>query len=484
MAKCLFRAVGSRLRDQYPATLKGTRRVKHSWRSRTRVDVGDDGVVSLAGASLLTTTARVLGLDRGLSKRLSAWTPVGAIHDTGKVILDLAVTLAVGGDCPADVAVLRGQPRLFGAVASDPTVSRRIDALADDVEAAVTAIRSAPAQARALRLKWAPLPEGGALPVDIDATILIAQSDKEDATPTYKRTFGHAPLLVYLDHGEGGTGEPLAVLLPPGRANANNAADNIAVLRAALTQLPEDDRAWVLVRTDAAGGTHAFLAAVTQLGLEYSVGFAVTAPVAAAVRSLPERAWTPAYDGEGIQRQGADVAELTKWVDLSDWPPGMRLIVRRERPHPGAQLRVTDIDGNRITCFVTNTRKGRLAQLERRQRSRARCEDRIRCGKDTGMRNLPYQDNASNRIWLEIVQLAEDLLAWTQALSLTGKHRVAEPKRLRLCLFAVAGRLIRTGRRVRLRLDSTWPWAGDINTAMQRLHAPCGDPLELWRHRL
>jgi len=261
------------------------------------------------------------------------------------------------------------------------------------------------------------------------------------------------------------------VLLRPGRANANNAADNIAVLQEALTQLPADERARVLVRTDAAGGTHAFLQAVTELGLDYSVGFAVTAPVAAAVRDLPERAWTPAYNGDGVQREGADVAELTRLLDLTGWPPGMRIIVRRERPHPGAQLRVTDIDGNRITCFVTNTRKGQLAALEQRHRNRARCEDRIRCGKDTGMRNLPYHDNASNRIWLEIVQLAEDLLAWTQALALTGKHRVAEPKRLRLCLFAVAGRLVRTARRTRLRLDRTWPWAHDIDAAMQRLHA-------------
>jgi len=164
------------------------------------------------------------------------------MHDTGKVILDLAVALAVGGDCPADVAVLRGQPRGFGAVASDPTVSRRIDALAGDVGKAAAAIRSARAQARALRLKWAPLPNNGALPVDIDATILIAHSDKENATPTYKRTFGHAPLLAYLDHVAGGTGEPLAVMLRPGRATANNAAHNIAVLREVLTQLPEADR--------------------------------------------------------------------------------------------------------------------------------------------------------------------------------------------------------------------------------------------------
>ena len=435
------------------------------------MDVGDDGIASLAGASLLTTTARAVGLDRALSKRLSAWTPVGASHDTGKIVLDLAVALAVGGDCPADVAVLRGQPRLFGTVASDPTVSRRIDTLAADVDTVVAALRSARAQARALRLKWAPLSVDGPLPVDIDATILVAHSEKQDATPTYKRTFGHAPLLAYLDHGEGGTGEPLAVKLRPGRANANDTADNIAVVHEALTQLPADTRARVLVRTDAAGGTHAFLQAVTELGLEYSVGFAVTAPVAAAVAKLRKRSWTPAYNGNGVQREGADVAELTRLLDLTGWPPGMRVIVRRERPHPGAQLRVTDVDGNRITCFATNTRKGQLAALEQRHRNRARCEDRIRCGKDTGMRNLPYQDTASNRIWLEIVQLAEDLLAWTQALALTGKHRVAEPKRLRLCLFAVAGRLIRTARRTRVRLDSSWPWAHDITAGMQRLHA-------------
>jgi len=450
--------------------MKGTRTVKRSWRSRTQVDVGDDGVVSLAGASLLTTTAQVLGLGRDLSKRLSGWTPLGATHDTGKIVLDLAVALGVGGDCPADIAVLRGQPRLFGLVASDSTVSRRVDVLAADVDESVAAIRAARMQARALRLKLAPLPSDVSLPVDIDATILIAHSDKEDATPTYKRTFGHSPLLAYLDHGEGGTGEPLAVKLRPGRANANNAADNIAVLDDALAQLPAEKRARVLVRTDAAGGTHAFLEAVTALYLEYSVGFAVTAPVAAAVRELPERAWTPAYNGDGEQREGADVAELTA-LDLTDWPPGMRVIVRRERPHPGAQLRVTDVDGNRITCFATNTRRGPLAALEQRHRNRARCEDRIRCGKDTGMRNLPYQDNASNQIWLEIVQLAEDLIAWLQALSLTGNHRVAEPKRLRLCLFTVAGRLIRTARRTRLRLDRTWPWARDIHQAMSRLHA-------------
>jgi hypothetical protein len=211
-----------------------------------------------------------LGLDRDLSKRLSGWTPLGATHNTGKIVFDLAVALGVGGDCPADIAVLRGQPRLFGAVASDSTVCRRVGLLAADVDESAAAIRAARRQARALRLKLAPLPRDVSLPVDIDATLLITHSDKEDATPTYKRMFGHAPLLAYLDHGEGGTGEPLAVKLRPGRANANNAADNNAVLADALAQLPAAERGRVLVRTDAAGGTHAFLQAVSELGLEYS----------------------------------------------------------------------------------------------------------------------------------------------------------------------------------------------------------------------
>src|SRR5689334_237205 len=149
----------------------------------------------------------------------------------------------------------------------------------------------------------------------------------------------------------------------------------------------------------------------------------------------------------------------------------MRLIVRKERPHPGAQLRFTDIDGHRFTCFATDTRRGQLAALELRHRQRARCEDRIRGAKDTGLRNLPLKGFAQNRIWCEIVALACELLAWTQLLALTGDARRREPKRLRLRLSAVAGRLARSGRRLRLRLGQTWPWAAGITAAITRLMA-------------
>ncbi len=158
-------------------------------------------------------------------------------------------------------------------------------------------------------------------------------------------------------------------------------------------------------------------------------------------------------------------------LDLASWPKGMRVIVRKERPHPGAQLRFTDIDGHRFTCFATSTKGGQLADLELRHRRRARCEDRIRCAKDTGLRNLPLHGYAQNQIWCEIVALACELLAWMQMLALTGPARRWEPKRLRLRIFTCAGRIVRGGRRLRLRLAASWPWAGADH---HRDHPPAG----------
>jgi hypothetical protein len=158
--------------------------------------------------------------------------------------------------------------------------------------------------------------------------------------------------------------------------------------------------------------------------------------------------------------------------DLTGWPPGMRLIVRKERPHPGAQLRITDADGHRITAFVTNTTRGQLADLELRHRRRARAEDRIRGLKDTGLANLPLHDFAANQIWCAIVALAADLTAWTQTLALTGHPaRRWEPKRLRLRLLAIAGRLAVTGRRRLLHLSATAPWIDVALTGLRRLNA-------------
>jgi Transposase DDE domain group 1 len=310
--------------------------------------------------------------------------------------------------------------------------------------------------------------------VDLDATLIGAHSEKEGATPHFKRGFGFHPMLAFVDHGNGGTGEPLAVMLRPGKATANDAADQIAVLDAALTQLPEQTRSQVLVRGDTGAGVHGFVWHVHNRGLQYSVGIYARQPVLDALAAVPRQAWRRALDADGRPRQGAQVAELTRWLPatFTGWPPGIRIIARRERPHPGAQLRITDADGWRITLFATNTVGGRLADLELRHRRRARAEDRIRGLKDTGMTNLPLQAFTKNEIWLELVQLAAELLTWAQLLAWPDQPaRTWEPKRLRLRMLAVAGRIITTGRRHILRLSRRWPCSDLITTGHQRLIA-------------
>jgi hypothetical protein len=435
------------------------------------------GLVSQAGAVLLWETMRVTGLGRGLSANLARWRAPRAVHDPGKIVADLAAAVALGGDCLADIAVLREQPELAGPVASDPVVSRLVSVLAADGPRALKAIRAARSAARerawALAGDNAPGADGGLVTIDLDATIVVAHSEKEQAAPTWKKTFGFHPMTAWADHGAGGGGESLAIVLRAGNAGSNTAADHIETTRLALAQLPRLRRRRVLVRTDSGGGTHDFLTWLTAPSrrLRYSVGMTITEDMQAAILKVPATAWTPAYDGDGHVRDGAWVADITGLLDLSSWPAGMRVIVRQERPHPGAQLRFTDLDGHRFTAFATDARKGQLADLELRHRQRARCEDRIRCAKDTGLRNLPLKGFAQNQLWCEIVALACELLAWTQLLALTGTARRWEPKRLRLRLLSAAGRLVRGGRRLRLRLAERWPWAGEITAAVTRLQA-------------
>jgi hypothetical protein len=455
-------------------------------------------VVSLAGAVVLVETARRTGLDQELCQGLGRWRRPGARHDPAKIVLDLALTLAVGGDCLADIAALRGQPRVFGSVASDPTVSRTIATLAADAPRALAAIRTAraAARARAWDLAGGHAPDHDAtatapMVIDLDATLVTAHSEKEHAAATFKRGFGFHPLTAWVDHGREGTGEPLSFLLRPGNAGSNTATDHITVTRQALAQLPgQQDRhrsgtrpgRRVLIRTDAAGGTHAFLDWLTARRLSYSIGFGLPEDIAERLRLIPESVWAPAYDADGQVRKGAWVAEVTDLLDLTTgdnpWPAGMRVIVRKERPHPGAQLRLTDVDGLRLTAFATNTTRGQLADLELRHRRRARVEDRIRNVKDTGLRNLPLHGFTQNQIWCEIVALAADLTAWLQLLGCTDPDDVTahparrwEPKRLRLRLLSTAGRLAVSARRTALHLPAGGPWTSLVLAILTRLRA-------------
>ena len=450
-----------------------------------KLNVGTASVAAVgqAGGVLLTGAVRASGLDRALSAALEPFRSPWARHDPGKVLTDLAITLALGGDACSDVAVLRSEPGVYGSVASDPTISRTITALARDADRALAAIAAARKAARAH--VWASadqdaphrgIDERAPLIIDIDATLVAAHSEKEQAAPTYKRGFGFHPLCAFVDHGPSGTGEALAVLLRPGNAGSNTAADHITLARQALTALPGINASRpgkkVLIRTDSGGGTHAFMDWLHRRGLQFSVGFVLPADMPELYQKIPTAAWALAYDQDGDPREGADVADITDLLDLAGYPARTRVIIRRERPHPGAQLRFDDVGGYRLTAFATNTARGQLADLELRHRRRARSEDRIRIAKDTGLRNLPLKGFAANRVWIAIVQLAADLLAWQALLALSG-HDAArwEPKRLRLRLFTIPATLAHTGRRVHLRIKANAPCADLLTLAHQRLAA-------------
>jgi Transposase DDE domain group 1 len=395
----------------------------------------------------------------------------------GRVLADLAVMIADGGDALSHLGTLRDQDKLFGRVASDATAWRCVDRVDAQHLARLQTVRAA-ARERAWAAGAGPDVSAG-LTIDIDATITIAHSDKENAAKTWKKTFGFHPLLAYLDRPDVAGGEGLAGILRPGNAGSNTTADHITILDLALAALPEHvrprpgepDSPLVLIRTDAAGATHGFAAAAREAGCGYSLGFTIDERVQQSILSVPADAWTPAYDIDGQPRDGAWIAEVTGLLDLARWPDRSRVIVRRERPHPGAQLRFTDADGHRFTAFLTDTVSGQLADLEVRHRAHARVEDRIRCGKATGLRNLPCRDYAENKVWLELSLTAADLLTWTQALCLSGDLARCEPAALRYRLLHVAARLTRTGRRWHLKIDQDWPWAADLATAFARLRA-------------
>ena len=457
-----------------------------------RVDAAPVSAIGSAGGVLLTETLAVSGLASALSAGLEPWRKPQTRHDPAKVLTDLAITLALGGDCLADAALLRSEPDLFGAVASEATVSRTITTLAADVERVLPAIAAARRQVRgrvwALAGEASPLheiSETDPLVIDLDATIVIAHSEKDGAAPTFKRTFGHHPLLAFLDHGAGGSGELLAALLRPGNAGSNTAADHIEVTRQALAALPGINPSRpgrkVLIRTDGGGASREFLTFLTKQGVTYSIGWTLPWVEMGEIYEAVTTAdgWSPALATGDEVNEKADVAEITDLLThrghLKGWPAGMRVIMRRERPHPGARVaqdRLDDAEGYRLTAFATNVRTGQLQTLELRHRQRARCEDRIRCAKDTGLRNLPLKTLAQNEVWLAIVALAGDLLAW---LGLLGLHqdtsRLWEPKRLRFRLFNTPAVIAHHARQVRLHVKETYEWATLVITTHQRLRS-------------
>jgi hypothetical protein len=437
-------------------------------RPRFEVTCDGEGVVSHAGAALLAELADRLGLTAALSWRAGRGQTPRHRHDAGAVLRDLAVMLADGGDCLSDLAVLRDQPQLFGSVASTATAWRVVEQVAAD-ELGLAGLRAARAQARG-RAWQAGAHADGLLLVDIDGTLVDVHSDKQGAAGTYKGGFGFYPLVCFLDRGDG-TGEALSGVLRPGNAGSNTAADHVEVTDLALAQLPNATRGQpIVVRADTGGASHAFTSHLRERGVRFSISLPADERIRAAVLAVPEAAWQPAVGSDGQAREGAEVAELSS-LDLAGWPAGTRAICRREDPHPGAQLSFTDADGHRFQVFLTDQPDGDLAALELRHRRRARIEDRIRGGKATGLRNLPFDLWRRNAVWLELVLMACDLVCWAQTLLLDGELRLAEPKTLRYRLWHVAARVVRHARRLIVRLQRTWPWAAELALAFRRLRA-------------
>ena len=431
-------------------------------RPRLSVTTGGKGVVSHAGARLLVDLADEVGLTEHLSVAMAPTKTRRRGHDRGEVLVNLAVALADGATAISDVRVLADQPGLFGEVASVPTTWRTLEVMDD-----ATLERVARARAEARQAAWAAGMDPGFYVIDIDGTLVDAHSEKELATPTYKRGFGFYPLMAYLD----ATGEALAGMLRKGNAGSGTAEDHVVVLDAALRQLPVDPNSdEVIVRTDSGGTSHALADACRERGVRFVGGFQLRTEVAKTIMAIPKNRWMRAMSADGTdERDTGEVAEITDLVDMTRWPDGMRMLVRREEPHPGAQLTFTDVEGYRYQVFVTDLPGPDICFMEALYRGRGRCECRIRDTKDTGLAHLPSASFAINTAWLATVLIASDLLAWTKGLCLEGELARAEPKRLRYTLLHTAGVLVRSARCTTLRIAENWPWADDLVDAFARL---------------
>jgi hypothetical protein len=424
---------------------------------------------------MLSELADRTGLTHGLSEAMAGCGISWHTHDPGMVLTHLAVAIADGADCLCDIDALRKNSELFGEVASVTTAWRAVKAT---TALELRAIANAVAKTR--KVVWAAAPPGD-ITIDVDATLVDVHSEKQDAAPTHKRGYGFHPLGAWCDT----TGEPLALKLRPGNAGSNDENDHLELLDQAIGSLPAEYhlghepgndpglvRHHILLRADSAGATHGFVSGLTEANIEYSIGHPVDQGVREALLSFQEEDWIEAIEADGTVRDGAQVAELTDLMDLSVWGEDARLICRRERPHPGAQLSLFDTsEGFRHTCFITNASALNFdaAVLECRHRDHARVEDRVRCWKDCGLQNLPFASFTQNLAWVATSLIAGALIAWAQMTCLDGGLKVAEPKTIRYRLLHVAAVLVRRGRRLILRLDETRPWAAALRRALLRL---------------
>ncbi len=446
--------------------------------TRLRVETGGEGVAAHVGLHCLGRFADRLGLADLLSVRIPVMSERLPVHDRGKVLVQAMLMMAGGGEACSDIEKLRAQPALFGEVPSDSTLYRSFFQLEP---ATVAGLWEAMAQARTEVWSRAAATTGtGRVVLDIDASLhQIHSENKQMAAPTYKGGFGFHPLYCFAD----ATGETLAVRLRPGNAGANNVIDLVGVLDAAIGGLPAeiaaghrvgDDpglvRRQVQVRSDSAASRTFALACRTR-----NVGFAVVARSNERIHAAISRVaydserWQPAVRQNGEVREGAAVVEVTDLVDLSDWPPGTRLIIRREPLHPGAQQSLFPSECYRYWGHYTDTADTDAVELDRHMRAHAHVEDNIRRLKDSAANRFPFCDFDANAAWLAVVCMADTLVRWFQQLCLTGPLAAAEPKTLRWSLWHTPARIVHRSRRQIVRILDNWPTATIALDAYQRL---------------
>jgi len=467
------------------------------WDHGLRVTAEADGLVGHAGAVLLRKLADQAGLTAALRSALARAGKFPLV-DRGIALVSMAVAIALGATSMNDIALLAHHAPVLGAEPSDTTVRRTLE-LADPATLDKIARVRARVRAHVWKLICA-TPAGfpwlavagklldGWLVIGLDATLITARSDKEGAAPTFKKGYGFHPLGAWLAN----TTESLAMLLRPGNAGSNTVADHIAVLAAAIRQIPARFRSRLLVRVDGAGASHELITHLLSLAgrrrtVLFTCGWMITEADEQAIRLLPAAAWQAAVDQDGTVQEGRHVAEVTHLMSRAGgWPAGLRWIARRTKPSRRQMKNLTAFEratGWRYSIIVTNIPAaggiGGVPGSHHAQftdvlhRSHATVEDRVRTGKAMGLRNLPSKTWVVNCGWVLAANIAADLSAWCRLLGLYDQEDLkdAEPDTLRYRLWALPARLVRHARQRVLKLSRTWPWKDAFLTCWQRLCA-------------
>jgi Transposase DDE domain group 1 len=466
------------------------------WDHGLRVTAEADGLAGHAGAVLLRKLADQAGLTAALGSALARAGKFPLV-DRGVALVSMAVTIVLGATSMNDIALLAHQEPVFGAAPSDTTVRRTLE-LADPatldkiarVRAKVRAHVWSLIAARPAGFPWLAIAGkllAGWLVIDMDATLITAHSDKEGAAPTFKKGYGFHPLGAWLAN----TAESLAMLLRPGNAGSNDAADHIAVLAAAIRQIPSRMRSRLLVRVDGAGASHELIAHLLSLTSRrrtvlFTCGWAITEADEQAIRLLPADAWQAAVDQDGTVQKGTAVAEITHLMSrAAGWPQGLRWIVRRTKPSRRQAKNLTAFEkatGWRYSVIVTNIPDAGIPGvpgshhpqlIDVLHREHAIVEDRARTAKAMGLRNLPSKTWQVNCGWVVAANIAADLSAWCRLLGLydCDDLKDAEPDTLRYRLWALPARLVRHARARVLKISRTWPWKDAFLACWQRLCA-------------